>query len=194
MIIANQRTALHRMPLKLRKNRGRVRASFDIFERIIPSTCPRACIPIQDCDIRAIHIHPSDGGRTGKWEVTINPARRINIPNRDPVERVESARARTELFSRAPNRTLICDSDCHKLKGMPTFSLSFSLLHDLLDLINARCIARCGTCATCSVQRETRSFSRANDDYGKDPWERACHCADLCRYNWNYIRSKVIFL
>lgn len=56
---------------------------------------------------------------------TINPARRINIPNRDSVERAESARARAlaELFSRAPNRTLICDSDCHKLKGMPTFSL-----------------------------------------------------------------------
>lgn len=53
---------------------------------------------------------------------TINPARRINIPNRDSVERAESARALAELFSRAPNRTLICDSDCHKLKGMPTLS------------------------------------------------------------------------
>jgi len=52
------------------------------------------------------------------------------------------ARARTELFSRAPNRTLICDSDCRKFKGMPTLSLP--LLHDLLDLINARCITGAG--------------------------------------------------
>lgn len=81
----------------------------------------------------------------------INPARRINIPNRNPVERAESARARPELFSRAPNRTLICDSDCHKLKGMPILSPSPPLLHDLLDLINVRCMAVARDAIHCAV-------------------------------------------
>lgn len=166
------------MPLKLRKNRARSGILW-YFREDYPKYVSTGVRSHTGCDIRAIHIHPSDGRRTGEWgAIPINPARRINIPNRDPLERVESARARTELFSRAPNRTLICDSDCHKLKGMPTLSLS--LLHDLLDLINARCIARCGTCATCAVQRETRSSSRVNDDYGKDSWERACDYVQIC--------------
>lgn len=97
----------------------------------------------------------------------INPTRRINIPNRNPVERAESARARarSELFSRAPNRTLICDSDCRKLKGMPILSSSSSslfsssllpLLRDLLDLINVRCMADARTRPASRCARATR--------------------------------------
>jgi len=107
-----------------------VRELFDIFERIIPSTRPRARFHT-GCDIRATYIDISGSVRGMKEE----GGRRSNDKSGSPNKYSESrlgracgicvrARALAELFSRAPNRTLICDSDCHKLKGMPTFSPS----------------------------------------------------------------------
>jgi len=133
-IIVNQRMTLRRMPLELRI--GRIRASFDIFERIIPRyTCPWTCVPIQDA---IFERYTYTQGERGTGGIRGNDkSGSSNKYSESRPGRARGIRARMELFSRAPNRTLICDSDCHKLKGMPTLSLS--LLHDLFDLINARC-------------------------------------------------------
>lgn len=190
MITTSQRTALRRMPWQLRKNRA-CSGILWYFREDYPKYVSTGVRSHTGCDIRATYIYPGGEGVEraggGAQGATINPARRINIPNRS---NARNPRARMELFSRAPNWTLICDSDCYKLKGIPTLSLP--LLHDLLDLINARCIASAGP----ALYSETHALILSR---GRWLWKRASRtrvrmCADLRRYNWNYAWPRITFL